>query len=259
MNQKGIELSRWGNLLNEIIRKRSIINKVILLCMLLLSATVRAQYAPNSKGEHIKHTYYELDYNEEHEQANWVYHILTRAGIDGITKRSGSFKSDLRVQTKSATPSDYKDSGYDRGHLCPAADMKQNDIAMRETFYMSNMSPQHPSLNRGMWNRIEAFVRDAVNDSAYVVTGPIFKESLGIIGRNKVTIPGYYYKVVYYPKQQKMLAFLIANKANEGEVEQYITTVDTVEQLTGIDFFALLPDHVENRLEKQKYRKSTMR
>lgn len=228
---------------------------ILLLCWSCLPITSWAQYAPTVKGEHVKHNYFELDYSEKDEQPNWVYHILTRASIDGPTKRTGSFKSDPKVRTKSATPSDYKNSGYDRGHLCPAGDMRLNETAMRETFYMSNMSPQHPSLNRGIWNRIETYVRDIVIDSAYVVTGPVFKDNLGKIGHNQVTVPGNYYKVVYFPKEKKMLAFIIANKANDGGVEKYMTTVDDVEKITGIDFFAQLPDDLENKLEQQLYRK----
>jgi len=93
---------------------------------------------------------------------------------------------------------DYKNSGYDRGHLCPVAAMKLNHTSMSETFFMSNISPQEPNFNRGIWKNIEALVREwGWNTKSHVVSGPIFKDNKGSIGANKVTVPGHYYKVIY--------------------------------------------------------------
>ena len=102
-------------------------------------------YSPKSSGEIITHNYYSLSYNEYHEQANWVHYKLRNALILGTAVRKDNFRADYNVSTKSASPYDYKGTGYDRGHLAPAGDMKINSVAMSESFFMSNISPQNPS------------------------------------------------------------------------------------------------------------------
>lgn len=106
---------------------------------------------------------------------------------------SGGFTKDDSVSTGSAEPDDHRSTGFDRGHLSPAAD---NEATYRQSHLMSNMSPQLPTFNQGIWKRLETWVRDnaIAFDTVYVVTGPIFKHNLGQVGVNQVTIPGYYYK-----------------------------------------------------------------
>ena len=160
------------------------------------------------------------------------------------------------VKTGSAELEDYHDSDYDRGHLCPAGDMSFSEIAMSETFYMSNMSPQIAGCNRGMWLQLEDHVRSWANafDSLYVITGGVLTSNNGSIGINQVTVPKYYYKVILDYKQPeiKMIAFLIPNADVHGSLESYAVTVDSVEQVTGIDFFPEVPDNIEKRLESSK-------
>ena len=110
---------------------------------------------PISGEQIINHFGYSLSYNEDHEQANWVFFELTDYEVSGIEKRKNQFRSDPKVKTKSASLSDYRGSGYDRGHLAPAADMKWSVTTMSESFYMSNMSPQRPSFNRGLISLIK--------------------------------------------------------------------------------------------------------
>lgn len=200
----------------------------------------------------VKHSYYTLAYSEENEQALWVYYRLTPDFITGAVKRNDNFRPDPAVRTGSATLADYKNSGYDRGHLCPAADMKLNTTAMSETFYMSNMSPQVPAFNRGIWSQVEDQVRKWAlrYDSLYVVTGPVFRNNLGVIGQNKVTIPGYYYKVIYSPGKERMIGLVLPNKASSEAISRYVVPVDSVESLTGIDFFPELADASEDKLER---------
>ncbi|MBV5349132.1 DNA/RNA non-specific endonuclease, partial [bacterium] len=152
---------------------------------------------PTSSGQIIKHTYYSLAYSEENEQAFWVFYQLSSDNL-GNQDRTDDFRADPAVNSGSASLIDYKGSGYDRGHLCPAADMTQNKTSMSETFFLSNMSPQTPGFNRGIWSTLEEKVRAWANQYSkiYVVTGPIFKDNLAVIGENKVTVPGYYYKVI---------------------------------------------------------------
>ncbi|WP_319591711.1 DNA/RNA non-specific endonuclease [uncultured Draconibacterium sp.] len=216
-----------------------------------ISSNQVSDLLPKGQGEIVKHAYYTLSYSEDHEQANWVFYKLNAFMLGGNASRTDNFRVDKNVSTGSATLVDYKGSGYDRGHLCPAGDMTTDLVAMSESFYLSNMSPQDPSFNRGIWKILEGTVRNwARNENEiYVVTGPVFNNNLGSIG-NHVSVPGYYYKIVYdVTDVQKMIAFVLPNQKGEKQLPNYVVSVDEVEQLTGIDFFPGLPDDVENRLE----------
>lgn len=222
----------------------------IVLCSFSLFSQ---EYLPKSTGAIVKHKYYTLSYNEAHEQANWVHYKLDPYFLSGSTPRTDSFKSDPLVTTNSATKSDYKGSGYDRGHLAPAADMKYNSLAMLESFYMSNMSPQNPSFNRGIWKRLESLVRGwGEKFEIYVSTaGVLGSNNLGAIGKNRVTIPSRFYKVIYAPDKKIMIGFLLSNRKQSGNLSSYAVSVDKIESITGIDFFSQLPDNIENELESK--------
>jgi endonuclease G len=212
---------------------------------------------PRNTSNHqiIRHPGYTLQYNEKHEQADWVAYVLTREETNGIYKRTNDFESDPYIKTGSAIDGDYAGSGFDRGHLAPAADMGWSFESMQASFYYSNMSPQVPSFNRGIWSRAEAFTRNAAieNDSLFVVTGPVLRDDLPQIGPNKVSVPEYYYKVLldYGLPEQKALAFLIPNQAGAFPLSNYTVSIDSIEALTGIDFFDKLPDSVESVLESE--------
>jgi endonuclease G len=207
------------------------------------------------KGEElIEHTGFSLVYAEEYEQAKWVAYQLTRDEVYGDVTRKDNFRADPNIKTGSATPSDYVRSGYDRGHLAPAADLGWSEEAMSDSFYMSNMSPQDPSFNRGIWSSLEAFVRNyaAIEGEIYVVTGPVLTDGpYKTIGKNEVAIPNYYYKVIldYTEPEKKMIGFVLPNEGSKESLESFATTVDYVQQLTGIDFFHQLPDEEEFLLE----------
>lgn len=205
---------------------------------------------PKSNGEIIEHTYYTLSYNETHEQANWVYYILTDDLAFGTVERTNNFRIDPLVSTGTAVKADYKGSGYDRGHMCPAQAMSFNMDAMSESFYFSNMSPQSGSLNSGKWRSLETKVRKWAKDKGeiHVVSGPIFKNNIKTIGSNGVTVPGYYYKIIYDPNEA-MIAFVFANRKANKSLDKYIVTVDWIEEMTGIDFFEPIDDGVEAQLE----------
>jgi endonuclease G, mitochondrial len=222
---------------------------------LFVIVSISAQkYIPQSGGELIEHSYFSLAFSDNHKQAKWVYYELKPEFIVGSESRSDNFRPDPKVSTGSAQLIDYRGSGYDRGHLCPAADMKHCPVAMSETFYMSNMSPQHPSFNRGIWSRLEELVRSwAMHyEGIHVVTGPVFYENIGAIGPNNVTVPGHYYKVVYVPTEPpKMIGLVLPNKAGERQLHEYVITVDSIESLTGIDFFPQLPSVIQEQLESR--------
>jgi endonuclease G len=155
--------------------------------------------AVKSTDEIVTHTAYILSYNEDHEQANWVAYVLTANETNSASnERTNRFFPDPLVKTKSASTVDYEGSGYDRGHLAPAEDMAWSSTTMKESFYYSNMSPQVPAFNRGVWKRLEELVRywSTVYDSIYIVTGPVLTNNLPTIGPDKVSVPEYYYKAI---------------------------------------------------------------
>jgi endonuclease G len=229
------------------------IKLVISLLLLITVQLIEAQdYMPSSTGEVIRHSQYTLSYSEKHEQANWVYYKLTSNHVNGKVKRTDDFRPDSAVSTTSAQLSDYRDSGYDRGHLCPAADMKISKSAMSQTFLLSNISPQNRAFNAGIWNQLEESVRQlAVKyDEVYVVTGPVFKDCIKTIGANRVTVPGYFYKVIYIPQNKPiMIGMLVANKAANKQLSSLAVPVDSIETLTCINFFPQLPKAQQALLE----------
>ena len=201
----------------------------------------------------VYHTGFALVYNEEHEQADWVAYELTADETLKSFERGDVFMKDPLVKTGTATDEDYLHSGYDRGHLAPAADLGYSLSSMAESFYYSNMSPQVAAFNRGVWKRLEGQVRVWArnNGAVYVVTGPVLKPGLPGIGANRVSVPEYYYKVVldYRMPEYKALGFVLPNAGSSLPLSQFAVTVDSVERLTGIDFFPALPDKDENILE----------
>ena len=202
----------------------------------------------------IEHEGYSLLYSEEHEQPYWVAYLLTAEELSGNVNRTDNFRSDNSIQTSSASLSDYRGSGYDRGHLAPAADMEWSTEAMKDSFYLSNMSPQLPGFNRGIWKKLEEWIRDEAVDNSeiYVVTGPVLTDRpYQTIGENEVAVPNYYYKVLldYTEPDLKAIGFLLPNESSKQPLSDYAVSVDEVEDLTGLDFFYLLDDTVEAQLE----------
>lgn len=227
---------------------------IFLILILSISSASSAQglLPTSTTGQIVKHNYYTLSYCEKDEQAEWVYYELTSEMLKGRQPRTDDYRPDEKVPSVSAQLEDYSQSGYDRGHLCPAGDMKLNLTSMSESFYLSNISPQEKYFNAGIWNTLEDRVRKwALNyGRIYVVTGGILTSNKGKIGSNGVSIPKYFYKVIYDPRGQgKMIAFLIPNENSENALQNYVVTVDSLESLTGIDFFSELPDSIENHLE----------
>jgi endonuclease G len=207
-----------------------------------------------SKNDAIIHHFaYTLSYNEKYEQAAWVAYELTADEIIKRYDRTNRFIVDGAINTGSADNQDYKKSGYDRGHLAPAGDMSWSATAMEESFYYSNMSPQDPSFNRGIWKKLEEQVRSWAGEigTIYVVTGPVLKGGMNTIGHNSVAVPNYYYKVILdnSSKSPKAIGFLMRNEGAKGSLSNYAVSIDSVERFTGIDFFPGLSDKTEQRVE----------
>jgi endonuclease G len=145
-------------------------NIITILCFsallsVLFSCSIVAQtfnYLPEDVNGHQKliYTQFTLSYNEEYEQPEWVAYELTESEVAMSRDRCDCFAKDDKVTTKSATESDYRSTGFDKGYLCPAADNNMSEQANRESFLMSNMSPQLPSFNRGIWADLESWVRE---------------------------------------------------------------------------------------------------
>lgn len=202
----------------------------------------------------VRHNYLTLSYHEDYEQAEWVAYELKATHISNTNKERPYFIYDKKVKTKSANYRNYKGSGYDRGHLCPAGDRKFNAQAYNETFLTSNISPQRHGFNSGIWNRLEQKTRYwAKKDKhLYIVTGGILKKGLKTIGQENVAVPEQFYKILldYSKPQIKAIAFLIPHKDSNAPLYEYVVSIDKIEQLTAIDFFPDLPDTVEIPLEK---------
>ena len=216
-------------------------------------------YKTEEQRELIIHKGYVLSYREVYEQPEFVMYVLNYG--NSKVSRSNDFKPDYSVSTKSAIPQDYYKSGYDKGHLAPAADFSYSKELMSESFYMSNMSPQTPGLNRGPWKFLEEYFRNLGEkyDKVYIITGPVLgsddtSDSFKEIGENKVKIPYLFYKCGLFIKDNEyyMISFLMPNEIISRNFEDYQCNTDDIESLVEMDFFAFLNDETEESLESYK-------
>jgi endonuclease G len=228
---------------------------------------------PAINGQLINRIGYSLIYADKHEQAVWVSYKLTRHELSQkVARRKDNFRKDTEIISGSATKEDYAGSGYDRGHLAPAGDMTWSAQAMSESFLLSNITPQVPSVNRGIWRKLENQVRAWAVEytEVYVITGPILKPNLfaicghlrdsdspGLkIGTNQVEVPRGYYKIIvdFFGPEIKAIAFMVPNRTPGTShlfysLKSYATSIDTIEALTNIDFLNKLPENVQEGLE----------
>lgn len=213
------------------------------------------QTSPKGTPEQIlERTGYVASYNKATLLPNWVAWHLTAERTEGSAKRSGvDFAEDTEVPEPRATDWDYYNSGYDRGHMCPAADNKWSKKAMEESFLFTNMCPQNGNLNRGDWNEMEMACRKWAKKygDLYIVCGPIlYKGKHKTIGKNKVVVPEAFFKVVLRTGDDpQAIGFIYKNTSGNRPKDSYVNTVDEVERITGIDFFPSLPDDVEKNVE----------
>lgn len=215
-------------------------------------------YPESTTGEVVSHKFYTLSYHEEHEQAEWVAYKLSKENLlKPRVKREKRFSQDDAIKSFSAKHNDYSHSGYTRGHLAPAGDMAFSQEAMRETFYMSNMSPQLKEFNGGIWRELEENVRNWAfdNEELYIVTGPILNKGhiIKSIGYNNVSVPDQFFKIILDLKEPeiKSIAFLMPNKKSIEPIKNYVVSIDKIEDITGINFFAdFLPSELEKQLEE---------
>lgn len=215
----------------------------------------------------LSHKAYYFDYAEDHEQSRWVAHIIAPEVEQVGEGRSNDFRRDPLVRTATADDHDYfnyypdrkgdaryEGFGYDRGHLAPSADFRWHAPAVSESFYYSNISPQDPDLNRGTWAQLEAMLRSYVirhQVPVAVVSAPILADSLPSIPQsvNGISIPEYFYKVVYDPAHRRMIAFLMANKQLVKPVDSYAISVDELEKITGYNYFSNVDQSIESSFD----------
>lgn len=216
-----------------------------------------AEYLPAKPSDRasqlIKRTAYTLSYNKEWVNCNWVYWKLTREHCNGKNQRQNEkFTEDNEVKGSKATHQDYVQSGYDRGHMCPAGDSKWSKEAIAETFKLSNICPQNHNLNTGDWNDLEQACRlwAKTYDEVYIVCGPIYNNGVQKRLKNKVGVPDAFFKcVVRLNDKPSGLGFIYKNEGKHHDMEYYVCTIDDVEQRTGLDFFKGLPNEaaIESR------------
>jgi len=202
-------------------------------------------FPSSTSGDVVHHQYFSLSYSEPHEQAEWVAYELKREHLTYDDRKRPYFIEDPEVRTKSADWKNYRGSGYDRGHLCPAGDRRFSEYAYNETFYTSNISPQDRDFNAGVWNRLEQQVRRwcKKHGDLFVVTGGILEKGLEEIGEEDVDVPQAFYKIVLNTKDDSrgVLAFLIPNKESNAPLQTFLVPIDVLEEKTGLDFFAQQP------------------
>ncbi|MBF4470042.1 DNA/RNA non-specific endonuclease [Flavobacterium sp. HJJ] len=203
----------------------------------------------------IRHKHYFLSYSEEHEQAEWTAYYLTGKSQYEHHYERPYFKQDPLIDTESAHWRNYKDTGYDKGHLVPAADMKFSKEAYTETFYTSNVSPQNRDFNAGIWNRLEQKVRYWADKytALFIVTGSILQDNLLTIGDEEVSVPHYFFKIAVRVENNSlnMISFLVPNEKSDLPLYKFAKTIDEIEQITGIDFNQKLSEKIEEKIEKE--------
>lgn len=213
--------------------------------------------APSQEPVLLCRTGYILSHDSKHKVPDWVAYHLTKEKIYGVHGRSNDFRADpdLPIGERSEL-SDYRRSGYDRGHMAPAAAMKWSAKAMSESFLLSNMAPQvGVGFNRHIWKNLEEYVREWTKQRGelYVVTGPIYGGVVQTIGANRVSVPTHFYKVIFDPAKMEVIAFILPNaKLDSGDLPTFITSIDEVEGKTGLDFLSALGDNIEKRIEAAK-------
>ena len=199
----------------------------------------------------VLHKGFALEYDDTHEQPRWVFYCLTKEQAKAKRNLTNDFRPDPDVFRGSATLEDYLESGYYRGQLCPPTDMAWDASCMSETFLRSNTSPMDKKFRNSIWADCEKTINKWAqkHDSLYVVSGPVLRLGLNTIGASCVSVPEYFYKVVYDPARLQGIAVLVPNQKSSQAMKKFVVTIDSVEAVTGIDFFPSLPAEVEQKVE----------
>ncbi len=208
----------------------------------------------------LEKSQYALSYNCKNGIPNWVSWQLNRSWL-GQVDRSDDFRPDpdLPDGCYAVRPSDYRGSGYDRGHLTPSGDRTRRKSDNSATFLMTNMIPQSAANNREVWRELEEYSRNLVDrgKQLYIVAGGEGKEKAIALG--KVTVPKYTWKVILVLDKlgnvENTIAVRIPNSQEVARTDwkDYIVSVDEIEKKTGYNFFNTLPNEIQRKIEKQDY------
>lgn len=214
-----------------------------------------AKVAPGTPSQLKEYKGFTLSFNKLNKTPNWVGWELLASELHGDTKRTDKFWTDKEISGCPYTY-DYRKSGFDRGHMSPAAEHKWSPQAMHDCFSLANICPQNHALNTGAWNRLEEIERRWANrDSAIVIiAGPIYTDSDSqTIGQSMIRVPSAFFKVIIAPylSNPRGIGFIFPNMSAPGSYLNYSMTIDEVERITGIDFFSSLPDSIENAIESK--------
>lgn len=205
----------------------------------------------------IKHAFYKIGFDSKQKLPAWAYYSLTKEHLAlANLERKGSFVKDPLLNDEQACSDDYAGSGFDKGHLVPCEDMSFSEQAMKETFYYSNCAPQTTQLNRGEWKVVEELAREWAVDfgEAIVICGPVFKPIMRKMGVHDIPVPDSYFKIITVHKknQYSSLAFIMPNSMNDLMAPvNYTCTIDSIEKVTGLDFFSAFPDNMEEQFESK--------
>lgn len=255
--------SREKNLLAEI--------EILKLTELLNSMKTAGYPIGKEDLEIIEHSGMILGFNCNYNMAEWSFHILTPDVSFGNVSRTNDFREDEKIKCGSAVEADYflrKEEpdgtfsydgfGFDRGHLAPSADFRWSAKALSESYYYSNMTPQRKEFNRESWANLEGLLRTIVDREKkifYILTGPVLNENLPFIEKslNQLRIPQLHYKIIVDLSQDKPrgMAFLMPNNKCEGRLSNYVVSIDSIEQLTGLDFFPSIDKILELQIESK--------
>lgn len=197
-----------------------------------------------------------VNYNTSWLIPNWVAYELTAEETAGDVPRARGFSMDLDYKEKQAMREDYSSTGWDKGHMAPAADMKWSQTAMNESFFLTNICPQNHDLNGKDWHTLEKYVRDWALKfkKIWVVCGPyVYVNTYGTIGERKVVVPDGFFKAVlrYDGKVYYSIAFVFENNGQKQPVWDAVVSVNDVEALIGYDLFTNLNDRIEDIIESQ--------
>lgn len=195
-----------------------------------------------------------VSFNPEKHLANYVVWELTEEKANGTVPRRSDFHPEPNLEG-CPTLADYRRSGYDRGHMAPAGDMKWDSLAMYDSHSLANICPQDHSVNGGRWNSLEMKCREwaAADSVIIIICGPVLTDRMPIeIGETPVPVPERFFKIVLapYANPPRAIAFLVPNSPAPDGLEDLVVTVDQIEEITGLDFFSALPDDIEAQIEQ---------
>ena len=203
------------------------------------------QIAKEGNNQYICHLGYGINYNFKTKVAYFVVDHIKASDLEKVAKRKDDFRMDPKVDdNKEATLQDYAGSGYDRGHIAPAANFSSSEEEMSESFFLTNMMPQVPNNNRGIWKKTEGMARDFATKygEVYVISGTIYEGEPVVMG-NGVLVPSHIYKIIIDPKNKRAMAFLFPNtKLRVRDLPDFIVTIKEIEKRSGVNFSPLIPD-----------------